>query len=83
MITAVADTPTLIWYLSGDRRLSDFAKQYFDHIAKDGNQIAISTISIIEIFYLAEKGRLFSDWPERVLGLFDEADSLSVAKTVW
>ena len=78
MIAAVADTHALIWYLSGDRNLSEAAKQLIIQIASDGNQVAISTISIIEITYLAEKGRLGTDWPNRSMSLFSGADSLSV-----
>jgi PIN domain nuclease of toxin-antitoxin system len=90
MIAAVVDTHALIWYLAGDRRLSDSAKQFISRIAKDGNQVAVSTISLIEITYLAEKGRLAADWPTRVITLFDKANTpfvkasvdLEIAKTL-
>ena len=82
MIAAVVDTHALIWYLSGDRRLSDPAKQLLAQIANESNQVAISSISLIEITYLAEKGRLASDWPKRVFGLFGEADTLFVEAPV-
>ena len=78
MIAAFADTHALIWYLSGDEHLSKTAKLLLNRIASDGNQVAISTISLIEITYLAEKGRLGSDWPNRVMSLFVEAHSLFV-----
>ena len=71
MIAAVVDTHALIWYLAGDKRLSDEAMQLLGQIINDGDQIAISTISLIEIIYLAEKGRIAADWLQRVLTLFD------------
>ncbi len=76
MIAAIADTHALIWYLSGDRNLSDAAKHFVNQIASHGDQVAISTISIIEITYLAEKGRLEADWPNRVISLFSGTESL-------
>lgn len=82
MIAAVVDTHALIWYLSGDRRLSNSALQFLGQIANEGNQIAISTISLVEIIYLAEKGRLAADWPNRVFGLFDEPKILFVRAPV-
>ena len=75
MIGAVVDTHTLIWYLAGDRRLSDPALQFLGQIIRDGNQIAISVISLIEIVYLAEKGRLAVDWPERVFALVEKRNT--------
>lgn len=82
MIAAVVDTHTLIWFLSGDRRLSVSANQFLSQVNNQGNQVAISTISIIEITYLAEKGRLAADWPTRVSSIFDEANPLFVETPV-
>ena len=75
MIAAVIDTHTLVWYLSADKRLSDSAMQFLSQIIIDGNQIVISTISLIEIIYLANKGRLAADWPQKVLTLFDGSNT--------
>ena len=72
MIGTVVDTHALIWYLAGDRRLSDSALQYLSQIIHSGDQIAISVISLIEIVYLAEKGRLAADWPQRVFSLIEK-----------
>lgn len=72
MIGAVVDTYALIWYLAGDRRLSEPALQFISHVITNGNQIAVSAISLIEIMYLAEKGRLAADWPQKVLALVEK-----------
>lgn len=82
MIAAAVDTHTLIWYLSGDRRLSDTAKQFLSEIAEEGNQAVVSTITLVEIAYLAEKGRLTVEWPATVFGLFNKTDTLFVEAPV-
>jgi PIN domain nuclease of toxin-antitoxin system len=58
MIVGVADTHAVIWYLSADSRLSANAKQFMDNAANSGDQIAVSSITLIEIVYLIEKGRI-------------------------
>ena len=58
MVVAVADTHAVIWYLSADRRLSTPAKEQIDIASQDENQIAISSITLIEMVYLIEKGRI-------------------------
>lgn len=73
MIAAVVDTHALIWFLSRDSRLSGSAVSFLKESIAEGNQLAVSTISVIEIVYLAEKGRLAPDWPGRVFGLLQEA----------
>ena len=49
MITAVADTHAAIWYLSGDTRLSGAARSAIESAVQNGNQIAISSISLVEM----------------------------------
>lgn len=56
MIRAVADTHALIWAVYGDPRLSPAARAVFATVGAD--QIALSAISLAEIVYLEEKGRL-------------------------
>lgn len=58
MIDAVADTHAAVWYLAGDSRLSASAKVAIDNAAALRRHIAISSISLAEIVYLVEKGRL-------------------------
>src|SRR5450755_2129792 len=58
MIAAVADTHTALWYLFGDSRLSAKAKASIDNAASRMEKIAVSSISLAEIVYLVEKGRL-------------------------
>jgi PIN domain nuclease of toxin-antitoxin system len=58
MIFCVADTHAVVWYLSGDTRLSITARQFMETNAMSGRQVGISSISLVEIVYLIEKGRI-------------------------
>lgn len=58
MIRAVADTHAVIWYIFADIRLSPIASAIIDDAAAQGNQIAFSSMTFIEIVYLSEKGRI-------------------------
>ena len=58
VIFCVADTHTIIWYLSRDNRLSTTAKQYMETNVLRGDQIGISSITLVEMVYLIEKGRI-------------------------
>jgi len=58
MISAIADTHTVIWYLYDDTRISEEAKRFIEATGEQGNQIGISTITLVEIVYLIEKGRI-------------------------
>lgn len=58
MISAIADTHTVIWYLYNDTRISEKAKRFIEATGEQGNQIGLSTITLVEIVYLIEKGRI-------------------------
>jgi PIN domain nuclease of toxin-antitoxin system len=58
MIAGVADTHAALWYLFADHRLSATAKAGFDAAARSRRKIAVSVISLAEVVYLVEKGRL-------------------------
>ena len=78
MIACVADTHTLIWYLAGDKRLSSSAQQFIEKIVRDGDQIGISAISLIEIVYLIEKARIPAESLTQFASYLDEASSMFV-----
>jgi PIN domain nuclease of toxin-antitoxin system len=61
MIRAVADTHAVIWYLSGDSRLSANARGIIDQAGVSGDEVAFSAITLAEIVYLIEKGRIPRD----------------------
>jgi PIN domain nuclease of toxin-antitoxin system len=56
MIAAVADTHAALWYLLDDPRLS--APALIREATISRNKIAISSISLVELVYLVEKGHL-------------------------
>jgi PIN domain nuclease of toxin-antitoxin system len=58
MIAGVADTHAALWYLFGDPRLSASAKSAFDAATSSRRKILLSVISLAEVVYLVEKGRL-------------------------
>jgi len=58
MPQAVADTHALIWYVMADRRLSPRAKSAIDDAAAAGDTILVSGITLVEMVYLVDKGRI-------------------------
>ena len=56
MIVAVADTHALIWALLGSPRLSPAARAAMTVGGTDS--VGVSAISLVEVVYLEEKGRL-------------------------
>jgi len=59
--SAVIDTHTAIWYLNADAQLSDRAKRFIDEAGRRGIPVLISSISLVEVVYLCEKGRIPSE----------------------
>jgi PIN domain nuclease of toxin-antitoxin system len=57
-MNCVADTHAAIWYLLASPELSLDAKNFINSVAASGGLIFVPAISIIEIIYLTEKGRL-------------------------
>jgi len=76
MLRAVADTHAVIWYLYDDPRLSALARAVFEEAAAAGDQIGFSTITLAEIVYLSEKGRLHSQVFGRLLAALDQSASV-------
>ena len=58
IIAGVADTHTALWHLFGDPRISAAASAFIDEAANTRRKIAVSSISLAELVYLVEKGRL-------------------------
>jgi PIN domain nuclease of toxin-antitoxin system len=54
----VLDTHAVIWYLSGSKQLSSIARGIIATEERNGESIFVSAISLVEIVYLAERGRL-------------------------
>jgi len=78
MLRAVADTHTVVWYLYADARLSLAARTWIEDAATAGEQIAISTITLAEMIYLIEKGRMDAAALPRLIATLDTADAVLV-----
>jgi len=60
------DTHGLIWYLEDDARLGAAASEAFDQCDAGEIRIHIPSISLVEIVYLEEKGKIPSDLKDRL-----------------
>jgi PIN domain nuclease of toxin-antitoxin system len=58
MAAVVADTHAAVWYLSDSALLSPSALDALDGAAQAGDSIYVASISLVEVLYLVEKGRL-------------------------
>jgi PIN domain nuclease of toxin-antitoxin system len=64
----IADTHALIWYLLDSPRLSDTASAQFEACRTSGVRVGVASISIVEIVYLVDKGRI----PAQTIPLLQE-----------
>lgn len=69
MTGVVIDTHVLIWYIFEPNRLSETALTTIEKVNITNSQIYIPSISLIEITYLVEKGRI----PQEVLTRVNQA----------
>lgn len=66
-MAAVLDTHAAIWYLLDAPDLSPAAAFPIDEAAQKGNPAFVSSISLVEVIYLSERGRLPGDALDRLL----------------
>lgn len=78
MIIAVADTHAAIWYLSYDPRMSRIAREFMENTARAGHQIGISGITLVEMIYLVEKGRIYPQQFSQLAIELESPDSIFV-----
>jgi PIN domain nuclease of toxin-antitoxin system len=76
MSAAVADTHTVIWYLSGSPEISPAASAAIAAAAAAGDPLYVATISLVEMTYLAERGRIPADALDRLRKALAEPDIL-------
>ncbi|SPE38444.1 PilT protein domain protein [Candidatus Sulfopaludibacter sp. SbA6] len=58
MAAVAVDTHAIVWYLSGDARLSAVAAEALDSATAAGEFVHVPSICLVELTYLVEKGRL-------------------------
>lgn len=79
MSAVVADTRALLWYLNNDPLLSTSARIAFENAENTGQPIYVSSIVIVEIRYLVEKGTITEAEYQTTLTLLrDPATALTV-----
>src|SRR5437868_3417532 len=74
-MNAIADTHTVIWHIYNDPRLSARAKGFLESSAQAGEVVGLSAITLAEIIYLVEKGRIHQETLQRVLAALDVPNS--------
>jgi PIN domain nuclease of toxin-antitoxin system len=57
-VVAVADTHGFLWHVYDDPRLPAGTRSFIEAQGREGHQIGVSSITLVEILYLAEKGRI-------------------------
>jgi PIN domain nuclease of toxin-antitoxin system len=62
---AVLDTHAAIWYLLDTKNLSEMVFSLIDGAATSGVPTYISAVSLVEVVYLVERGRIAADAFER------------------
>ena len=75
MASVMVDTHGVIWYLLNDRALSKNAQAALDEAAHLGDPVYVSSISLVEVLYLVEKGRLPTVALDRLTGALAAPDS--------
>jgi PIN domain nuclease of toxin-antitoxin system len=58
---AVLDTHAAVWYLLDSQKLSQPAYSVIDGAATSGTPTYISAVSLVEVVYLVERGRIAAD----------------------
>ena len=67
MATVVADTHAAVWYLTNSPRLSSAAAKALDNASAAGDSILVPSISLVELTYLVEKGRVPAEARKRLV----------------
>jgi len=78
MLVGVADTHALIWYRHADPRPSPAAKDFMEVAATTGDQVGLSSITLIVMVYLIEKARIASESFNRLAAVLEESQGVLV-----
>ena len=82
MNAVVVDTHAVIWALLDRSRLSAAAKETLETANRSGAPVYVPTISIVEIVYLIEKGRLPVEVKARLGELLDDQSTNLIATSL-
>lgn len=78
MIAAVADTHAAIWLVLADKRLSAHAKGFIERVASAANNVGVSAITLAEVVYLSEKGRIPLSTLTRLLAVLSDPEEVLI-----
>lgn len=74
MPSVIVDTHAAVWYLLNDLRLSRKASSVLDETTQGGDPILIPSISLVELIYLVEKGRIPASTQTRLRAAIEDPD---------
>lgn len=74
MSTVVADTHAAVWRRTNSPRLPSAAAKALDNASAAGDSILIPSISLVELTYLVEKGRVPAEARKRLVDALAEPD---------
>lgn len=74
MPAVAVDTHAVVWYLTNDPRLSIPAATALDEASSQGEFIYVPSICLVELTYLAEKGRLPRSARGRLITWLDDPE---------
>ncbi|MBY0513502.1 MAG: type II toxin-antitoxin system VapC family toxin [Gemmataceae bacterium] len=75
MASVVVDTHTAIWYLESSPHLSAAALTAIRSAIAAGDPVFVSAVTVVELTYLVEKGRLRSTLLDRLVALLQQSNS--------
>ena len=75
MAALVVDTHAAVWYLQNSNRLSPAAQKAMDDAANAGDLVYVCSISLVEIVYLVEKGKLPAVVVDRLTAALSDPDA--------
>jgi PIN domain nuclease of toxin-antitoxin system len=75
MAAVVVDTHAAVWYLLNAQSLSSNAQKAMDEAVQAGDPVYVSSISLVEVVYLVEKGKLPAVVLDRLTHALSEPDS--------
>ncbi len=82
MSAVAADTHVILWHLFEPGRLTPAADAALNAAKQAGSAIVRSTISVVEVRYLAEKGRIPSNYLTDLISAVTDSASSIVATPV-
>jgi len=75
-LAAIADPHGVVWYVFDDKRLSAPARQQVEDAAARGDPVGVSAMTLAELVYLVEKGRVPQQALQRVLDATEASNNV-------